>query len=157
MLCLKSIHTTVLMQCTNLNNILNGEVTIDPPSRVQGATATYSCMVGFTMNGNPTRTCDSNGMWTGTEPTCERKFKVEHRLTITVTVTSIFYIAVDCGDPPTILTSTVNVGATTYQSQAIYMCQDGYEFSNGMPTFTRECLLNGEWSDLGNAPTCDRE
>ena len=35
-----------------------------------GSSATYTCDEGFVLDGNETRICQSNGMWSLTEPTC---------------------------------------------------------------------------------------
>ena len=32
--------------------------------------ATYTCDTGYTLNGGITRTCESDGMWSGSPPTC---------------------------------------------------------------------------------------
>ena len=40
-----------------------GEVTFD-------SVATYSCDDGFTLKGTATRTCTSDGTWSGDNPTC---------------------------------------------------------------------------------------
>ena len=39
-----------------------------------GGVATYTCDSGFTLVGDPTRICGSDGTWSGMSPTCERKF-----------------------------------------------------------------------------------
>ncbi len=36
-------------------------------------TAELSCLPGFVLNGTTVRRCDMNGVWTGTQPTCEGK------------------------------------------------------------------------------------
>ncbi len=48
---------------------VNGSV--DAPDNVIGATATYSCSAGFFLVGSATRTCQTNGQWSGSTPTCE--------------------------------------------------------------------------------------
>ena len=35
--------------------------------------ATYTCDTGFTLNGDTTRTCGSDGVWSGSYPTCQRE------------------------------------------------------------------------------------
>lgn len=39
--------------------------------RTIGSEATYNCRQGFSLQGNMTRICQPDGMWSGNEPTCE--------------------------------------------------------------------------------------
>lgn len=39
--------------------------------RKPGSKATYTCNVGFTLEGEDTRKCQRNGVWSGEAPTCE--------------------------------------------------------------------------------------
>ena len=57
---------------------VNCDVLMDPPGgrvvltgRTIGSEATYNCSEGFNLEGNVTRTCQPDGMWSGNEPTCE--------------------------------------------------------------------------------------
>ncbi len=36
--------------------------------------ATYTCTTGYTLNGGSTRTCGSDGVWSGFAPDCQRKW-----------------------------------------------------------------------------------
>jgi hypothetical protein len=56
--------------CASLANPAHGVVQIQGGAAVYGAMATYSCDVDFTRSGNETRTCQANGTWTGTQPSC---------------------------------------------------------------------------------------
>ena len=62
--------------CVDLTSLDNGGITyssVDANARAVDSTATYSCMTGFTLTGNIIRTCQSDGMWSGMDPTCEGK------------------------------------------------------------------------------------
>ncbi len=48
----------------------NGRVLID------GLTVTYTCNPGYTLNGSVTRTCEDDGTWSLTAPTCESKHTI---------------------------------------------------------------------------------
>ena len=41
---------------------------------VFGDTVTYTCDRGFQLSGDSMRTCQSDGIWTGSAPTCDRKY-----------------------------------------------------------------------------------
>ena len=55
--------------CLNLVNPANGMVVVTGNS--VGDTATYTCDPGFELEGALTRTCQSNGTWSGIPPVCE--------------------------------------------------------------------------------------
>ena len=65
----------------------------------------------------------------------------------------LLYTAVDCMDPPALTSGTVDTSrGTTYQSVAVYQCDEGYTLQGQAIT---ACLDNGTWS--GPTPTCARE
>ena len=41
-----------------------------------GAVASYECVVGYTLVGFSSRTCQNNGSWSGSEPTCISKLLI---------------------------------------------------------------------------------
>jgi len=53
-------------------------VTYQPPEapRFVGTTATYNCNTGYMLSENNVRTCQDvdNGTWTGSDPSCNRKY-----------------------------------------------------------------------------------
>ena len=56
--------------CPTLTDPANGIVTWT--GLTPGSTATYTCDVGFELNGVETRTCQSDGTWSDDPPTCDR-------------------------------------------------------------------------------------
>ena len=38
-----------------------------------GATASYTCNSGYTLSGNGVRTCQASGVWTNSDPSCNRE------------------------------------------------------------------------------------
>ncbi len=50
----------------------NGDVVTS--GEVEGSTATYSCSDGYDLVGVSERVCGSDGVWNGTQPTCEREY-----------------------------------------------------------------------------------
>ena len=57
--------------CDVLSDIPNGRV--DLTGTFVGATATYSCVTGYILEGDRQRECQNNGQWTGSEPSCRSK------------------------------------------------------------------------------------
>ena len=63
---------SAVVTCPALTNPTNGMVSV--PNNNFESNATYTCVTGYTLNGDTTRTCGSVGVWSGSEPTCTRKF-----------------------------------------------------------------------------------
>ena len=60
-------HTVI--ECDVLPNPIHGGVLLE--ERVVGSQAVYFCGMGFTLNGNDTRTCGLDGRWSGSQPFCD--------------------------------------------------------------------------------------
>lgn len=45
-----------------------------------GSKAMYTCNIGFMLEGDMTRICQSNGQWSGEAPTCECEYAGSHIL-----------------------------------------------------------------------------
>ncbi len=64
--------------CFDLPLLTNGMIsyfgTGSSNNRPVGTMATYTCDTGYTLNGGTTRICESNGMWSGSAPVCQRKW-----------------------------------------------------------------------------------
>ena len=70
---------TIVVDCDLLSNITNGMLSYNPQGQDQtllGATVTYTCNTGYTLNGNNMRTCLTGGAWSGSDPTCDGKYRV---------------------------------------------------------------------------------
>ena len=59
---------TKVAQCSQLDDIDNGQVTISGTE--EGGVATYTCSAGFQVLVGATRTCQADSTWSGFEPTC---------------------------------------------------------------------------------------
>ena len=59
-----------VVECGTLNATTNGQVN-HTAGTTFGQTATYSCDTGYNLVGNSTRTCQADGVWSGSEPTCQ--------------------------------------------------------------------------------------
>ena len=65
---------SIVVDCGTLAAPQNGKVTFTTTTFM--STANYSCNSGYTLSWNETRTCEANGTWSDTAPTCDRKYKV---------------------------------------------------------------------------------
>jgi len=63
---------TLAPACGSLMSPVNGSVDL-PEATESGARANYSCDDGFKLVGPPTRTCERDGKWSGSPPTCDCK------------------------------------------------------------------------------------
>ncbi|HVZ73733.1 MAG TPA: hypothetical protein VHJ20_15240 [Polyangia bacterium] len=118
--------TCVIRDCGALTNPTNGSVS-DPTTTV-GATATYSCTTGYGPSGSATRTCQTNGAWSGTAPTC---------------------VIAQCPALNSPTGGSVSAPNLTYGSTAMYTCNTGYSL---VGIASRTCQASGTWS--GSPPTC---
>ena len=60
------------VDCGPLAAPVNGTVVIS--NTTFGSTATYTCIDGYFLTGETTRTCGSDGIWSDSDLTCEREF-----------------------------------------------------------------------------------
>ena len=63
-----SVHTVEAIPCGNLTDPTNGAVTVLGMNL--NDTANYSCDTGYALEGSAWRVCQSDGNWTGADPTC---------------------------------------------------------------------------------------
>lgn len=118
--------------CSGATAPVNGAVSAT--SATYDTSITYSCNAGYALSGGATRTCQANGSFSGTAPSCA---------------------PVDCGAPPVVANAgmpTVSGGVgggatTTFGATAAYGCNLGFGRVGNNPT----CGANGQW---GMAPTC---
>ena len=57
------------MRCGTLTDPVNGQV--NTTTGTFGQTASYSCNIGYNLTGDSTRTCQADGNWSGSVPTCQ--------------------------------------------------------------------------------------
>ena len=56
--------------CPSLS-LTNGMISYSDLTLGVDSVATHTCDSGYTFNGGSTRTCRSDGTWSGSDPTCE--------------------------------------------------------------------------------------
>lgn len=61
------------MVCSILPDVGNGMIDYSSAGREFNTVVTYSCDTGHNINGNSTRTCNRDGLWSGSDPTCDGK------------------------------------------------------------------------------------
>ena len=69
---LSSNHTGAV-DCGPLPDPANGIVDLSGGTKFGDDGVEYSCNAGYIMSGTATRECLSTGLWSGVEPTCDRK------------------------------------------------------------------------------------
>ncbi|XP_068694975.1 sushi, von Willebrand factor type A, EGF and pentraxin domain-containing protein 1-like isoform X1 [Montipora foliosa] len=82
----------------------------------------FFCDDGFHLKGSERRHCTADGTWGGVETICEAK---------------------DCGIVGTPLNGTKQGSQTTYPSEVIFSCDDGFQLRGSK---TRHCTADGTWS-----------
>jgi len=120
--------TCSIVTCPSLTPTSPLAVNVSEYTYISNGVATYTCATGYSMTGSNQRTCQVDGTWSGSEPTCS---------------------IVTC--PLLSVTSPLSVSALniTYNSDVTYSCEIGY-FLSGFDT--RTCQSDGSWSE--SEPTC---
>ncbi|XP_066268441.1 P-selectin-like [Branchiostoma lanceolatum] len=120
--------TCELVQCSTLNPPVQGTMS---GGNNYNDTVYFSCAEGYDLTGSSNRTCQADGLWTGTQPTCS---------------------ALDCPDLDA-PRHGVKTGETSVGSFLIFFCNEGYDLTGG--DFMRSCQSDLTWS--GIQPTCERK
>ena len=64
------------IRCDNLSAPANGEIISCSSGRVgvgyEGDTCSFTCNTGYELTGSDTRTCQSDGSWSGTDDLCRK-------------------------------------------------------------------------------------
>ncbi|XP_066300510.1 P-selectin-like [Branchiostoma lanceolatum] len=122
-----SSPTCAIVQCPTLTSPTNGGV---GGSNSYGSVATFTCDSGYNLVGASTRTCQADGTWSGSSPTCS------------------------AGQCPTLAFPTNGAvsGSNSLGDVATFTCNSGYNMAGGS---TRTCQTDLTWS--GSSPTCTGE
>eukprot|EP00117_Sycon_ciliatum_P048173 scpid2370/ scgid5761/ Sushi, von Willebrand factor type A, EGF and pentraxin domain-containing protein 1; CCP module-containing protein 22; Polydom; Selectin-like osteoblast-derived protein; Serologically defined breast cancer antigen NY-BR-38 len=99
-------------------------------STTYGSEALYSCLRGYLLSGQLTRTCQADGKWSGFAPICAE---------------------IDCGDPGVPDNGERRGDRFTYEQSVSYTCNAGYMLRGST---SQECLVSSQWS--GQRPVCVR-
>ena len=151
---------TISGTCSDLPPLMNGVIIYEAgltDSRPINSIATFICVTGYTLTGgSSTRTCESDGMWSGLAPTCQRKC-MEWTLHCLFVECIVSHTA-NCRDLPSltngmIMYSDGSTGNRPFISSAVHSCNTGYTLTGG--TTSRTCVSGGSWT--GSPPTCQGE
>ena len=106
---------------------------------------------GYTLSGGSTRTCQSDGTWSGSAPTCEREsacFQCMYK------PCKALAPSVSCGSPPSIFNGSPGTPTSTMVGGTVtYSCDPGYIMSDSANNLVT-CLSIGQWSA---PPSCQSE
>ncbi|KAL9989269.1 hypothetical protein ACROYT_G003802 [Oculina patagonica] len=83
---------------------------------------TFTCDIGYEIQGSVVRRCQANGTWSGNKTRCK---------------------PVDCGPLQAPNNGTKSGNKTTYQNEVIFHCDDGFDV---MGSSSRVCQANKQWS-----------
>ena len=158
-MCFFAVSTTT---CSDLTAPTNGMIAYNMESmdtRPLNTVATYTCITGYTVTGDMTKSCGAGGMWSGTDPTCECesiqivKATLYATKQLKLTASYNYFYSVICRNVQLTANGVVTYSDLTIpravDSTVTYSCVLGYEFSGGVP---RTCTVSG-WTD-GGSPTC---
>ena len=160
--------SSVVVTCDLLPIPTNGRRSSS--QRNYNVTVDFSCNTGYILNGNSSRTCQSTGQWSGTQPTCNSKLLCPARVWLqrmndihcshvmllwrSLSWNVIFFFNVgSCGTPRSLANGDTSYTSTTVGSIVTYTCDPGYVMTAG--NSSRRCQSVGLWS--GNPPTCTRK
>jgi hypothetical protein len=104
--------TAAAVACDALTDPTNGDVAVSNSGNFP-STATYSCDVGYALNGSDMRTCAIDGTWSGTAPTCDATIMITRLSSAASTATAVsveVYRATDGGLVETIAMPTADNG-----------------------------------------------
>ncbi|XP_073522992.1 complement decay-accelerating factor, GPI-anchored-like isoform X2 [Phyllobates terribilis] len=115
------------LKCRIPDILQNGKV--DFSDTVIGSTASYTCLEGFKLVGNPYRECLGEGIWIGSNPTCQRS----------------------CPDPPVPKYAQINeIPDLQYfpvDIIIVYSCLPGYKYDPFVLPIV-QCLEGFTWSNI---------
>ena len=141
--------------CSDLEAPANAMIAYSDSTMI-GSVATYSCSDGYSLTGEPTRTCLATGSWSGSEPTCTGIIciaiieRVQRACRFECSCVFVFFVSVvDCGALENPVNGLVAYSDTTFSSTGTYTCSSGYTLDGDA---MRNCLASGTWS--GSQPMC---
>uniref|UniRef100_A0AAY4DQL8 CUB and Sushi multiple domains 2 n=1 Tax=Denticeps clupeoides TaxID=299321 RepID=A0AAY4DQL8_9TELE len=109
---------------------------------VYGATAIFSCNMGYTLVGSRVRECMSHGLWSGSEVQC---LGCNNSYNLCVFLPT----AGHCGSPEPIVNGQIIGENYNYRGSVVYQCNPGFRL---IGVSVRICEQDHRWS--GKTPVC---
>ncbi|XP_065899234.1 uncharacterized protein [Dysidea avara] len=116
--------------CSSLTDSNNGVITCslgDDGVPSYEDTCSFTCNTGYELTGSDTRTCQSDGSWSGSETNCSRV------LCLSLTDPNNGMITCSLGDD----------GVPSYEDTCSFTCNTGYELTG---SDAKTCQSDGSWS-----------
>ena len=110
-------------------------------------TCSFTCNTGYELTGSDTRTCQSDGSWSGSETMCVRGALNIGSCILNISCHGYVYSLVSCSSLTNPSNGVINCslgddGIFSYEDVCMYSCNNGYE----LVYETRMCQSNGSWS-----------
>ena len=131
--CSNNVYFILLVTCPSLS-IINGMMKCLMGDNTYEDTCSFTCDTGYELTGSDTRTCQSDGSWSGTRVSCD------------IMKCPILSLPLD-----SVLPEACN---NTYQSICELQCSEGF---NGTGNSSYMCDVTGSsimWRPLGDVWTC---
>ncbi|CAH1248696.1 CSMD1 [Branchiostoma lanceolatum] len=131
-----------------------------------GDVASYSCYPGYEIAGSSTQTCQADGKWSGTVPTCDNQVTFSCDIGFELTNSDVRVCGdngvwsgvhptcevIECAMPQTPPNSDMTVFGNTFGYTTTTTCDPGYDLVSG--DTVRTCQASGEWS--GSPVLCQK-
>ena len=145
----------MIVSCSSLNNPNNGIINCslgDDGIPFYEDTCSFTCNTGYELIGSDTRTCQSNGSWSGTDNVCRRGNNVWPTLLNNYCDNSHVLVACLPLTNPNNGRITCSLGddeVLSYEDTCSFTCNTGYELTGSTE---RICQSDGSWS--GSPVSC---
>ena len=120
----------------------------------EGDTCNFTCNTGYELTGSDTRTCQSDGSWSGSDAMCKRG--TVYFILCRYYICNYYAMLVKCSPLTDPNNGTINClleddGVSFYEDTCSFTCNTGYELTG---SDTRTCQSDGSWS--GSDDVCRR-
>ena len=144
-----------LVPCPSLVDPNNGMITCslgDDGIPSYEDTCSFTCNTGYELTGSDTRTCQSNGNWSGAVAMCRRGISFK----LFTKTEYIILLLVPCPSLADLNNGMITClmgddGVPSYEDTCNFTCNTGYELTG---SDTRTCQSDGNWSS--NETMCRR-